>query len=285
MSLDTGLMGLPMAGNLLNAGYSLNAWNRTAEKAAALEPLGAQIAVTAAEAVDSVDFIISMLADGNVLHEVLDDSTLRDSLASGAIWIDMSSTQPDEAMRAQKSLSHLGVAFVDAPVSGGTRGAEHASLAIMVGAEEKDFARVSSILMSLGRPVHVGSVGSGQLAKLANQLIVGCTIGAVAEAMLLLEKGGANPVAVRDALKGGFADSIILQQHGERMTQRNFIPGGLSRTQLKDLENVLLQAANDNLKLPMTEQLQHRFKRYVFELDGGDKDHSGIFEELIDLNT
>ena len=102
---------------------------------------------------------------------------------------------------------------------------------------------------------------------------------------MLLEKGGADSAAVRDALKGGFADSIILQQHGQRMSERDFNPGGLSRLQLKDLENIILQATNSELKLPMAEQIRERFQRYVSEMNGGDKDHSGIFEELLDLNT
>ena len=281
--LGTGLMGLPMAKNLLKAGYSLNAWNRTAEKAADLAPAGAKIAVSAAKAVEGVDVIISMLSDGKALYKVIEDPKLRNCLMRGAIWIDMSSTNPTEANSAEDSLSCLGVNFVDAPVSGGTKGAENATLAIMAGANKKDFTQVSPVLACLGRAVHVGPVGAGQLAKLANQLIVACTIGAVAEAMLLLEKGGADPVAVRDALKGGFADSIILQQHGERMSQRDFIPGAMSQIQLKDLENILLQAANTNLKLPMADQLQTRFRRYVFDLDGAEKDHSGIFEELLEF--
>ena len=163
--------------------------------------------------------------------------------------------------------------------------AQNATLAIMAGAHEQDFIRVSSVLSCLGRPVHVGPVGAGQLAKLANQLIVASTIGAVAEAMLLLERGGANCDSVRDALRGGFADSAILQQHGERMTNRNFNPGGLSRLQLKDLENILAQAKIQNLKLPIAQQMHDRFQRYVDKLGGANKDHSGIFEELLDINT
>ena len=128
---------------------------------------------------------------------------------------------------------------MDAPVSGGTKGAENGTLAIMVGGERSVFKKVKNVFAPMGRAVFVGPTGSGQLAKLANQAIVAITIGAVAEATLLLEEGGADVGAVRDALLGGFADSTILQQHGKRMSERNFDPGGPSRLQLKDLKNIL----------------------------------------------
>ena len=136
----------------------------------------------------------------------------------------------------------------------------------------------------MGRPVLVGPSGSGQLAKLANQGIVGVTIGAVAEAMLLLQRGGADPAAVRDALKGGFADSTILQQHGERMTSGNFVPGGLSKFQLKDLNNVMAEAEGLGLSLPMTEGVRDRFAHFVEAMDGADQDHSGLYLELLQRN-
>ena len=140
------------------------------------------------------------------------------------------------------------------------------------------------VFEAMGRPVRVGPDGAGQLSKLANQAIVAGTIGLVAEAMLLAEKGGADPAAIRDALKGGFADLIILQQHGERMTTGNFVPGGLSKFQLKDINNALEEAQSHGLDLPLTGQMQARFKRFVEELDGAEKDHSGIYLELKDRN-
>ncbi len=130
----------------------------------------------------------------------------------------------------------------------------------------------------------MGPVGAGQLSKLANQAIVACTIGAVAEAMLLLERGGADPAAVRDALKGGFADSTILQQHGARMTTGNFVPGGLTKFQIKDLDNVLGEADGLGLTLPAVTAINDRFKRLRDEMDGGDMDHSAIYLELKDIN-
>ena len=283
--LGVGLMGLPMAKNLLKAGYSLSVWNRSHEKALPLANLGATLNKRIEDVAVDADLVISMLTDGAVVAEIIDNPELRKSLSTGAIWVDMSSTKPNQAQAFAQSLAALEVSFADAPVSGGTRGAEDATLAIMAGAGEQEFARLVPVLSTLGRVVHVGPVGAGQLAKLANQLIVAATIGAVAEAMLLLENGGANPDSVRDALRGGFADSAILQQHGERMTTRNFTPGGLSSLQLKDLENILAQADEYHLELPIAQQMRDRFERYVSDLNGADKDHSGIFEELMDINS
>ena len=126
----------------------------------------------------------------------------------------------------------------------------------------------------------MGPSGTGQLSKLCNQTIVAVTIGAVAEAMLLAQEGGADPAALRAALKGGFADSTILQQHGERMTTGNFEPGGLSKFQLKDLNNVLVEAEAANLKLPMTQGVRDRFAHFVDNMGGADRDHSGLYLEL-----
>jgi 2-hydroxy-3-oxopropionate reductase len=137
----------------------------------------------------------------------------------------------------------------------------------------------------MGRAVRVGPDGSGQLSKLANQTIVAVTIGVVAEAMLLAEKGGADPAAIRDALRGGFADSVILQQHGERMTTGNFTPGGLTKFQLKDINNALEEAGHHSLNLPLTEQIQERYTALVNEMDGADTDHSAIYLELLRHNN
>ncbi|WP_299685127.1 NAD(P)-dependent oxidoreductase [uncultured Tateyamaria sp.] len=280
--LGTGLMGLPMARNLAQAGVPMTVWNRTAAKAGPLEPHGVRVAQTLEDAVTGADIVISMLSDGPTVLAVIDD--IAAALKNGALWIDMSSTKPEEARAQAARLAQVGVAHLDAPVSGGTKGAEAASLAIMVGGTMTDLARAQPVVEAMGRPVHVGPSGSGQLSKLCNQAIVAVTIGAVAEAMLLAEKGGANPAALRAALKGGFADSTILQQHGERMTTGNFEPGGLSKFQLKDLNNVLGEAASLNLTLPMVEDVRDRFAHFVDKMDGADKDHSGLYLELCQRN-
>ena len=276
--LGTGLMGFPMARNLAQAGIEVTAWNRTRSKAEPLTEFGARIVDTTTEAVTGADVIITMMSDGPTVLSVVDD--VKVALREGALWIDMSSTKPGEARAQAENLASVGVSHLDAPVSGGTKGAEAASLAIIVGGGAEDVARAEPVLSTMGRPVHVGPSGTGQLSKLCNQTIVAVTIGAVAEAMLLAEEGGADPAALRAALKGGFADSTILQQHGERMTTGNFEPGGLSKFQLKDLDNVLVEAEAAKLTLPMTQGVRDRFEHFVDNMDGADRDHSGLYLEL-----
>ncbi|MGI9353155.1 MAG: NAD(P)-dependent oxidoreductase [Rhizobiaceae bacterium] len=282
--LGTGLMGAPMARNLLKAGYQVHAWNRTRAKAEELTPDGAVVHKEPAEAAQSGDIVIMMVTDGAAVGDLLFQQGVIDTLEPGSTVIDMSSIKPVEAKEHAIRLELKGIAHLDAPVSGGTKGAAAATLAIMVGGEQSEFDKVEPVLAAMGRPVRVGPSGAGQLSKLANQAIVGITIGAVAEAMLLAEQGGADPAAIRNALKGGFADSIILQQHGERMTTGDFVPGGLSAIQLKDLNNALEEAAGLGLSLPLTEQMRERYNRFCDLLDGGDKDHSGIYLELRDRN-
>ena len=278
--IGTGLMGFPMAKNLISAGHDVVVWNRTRARAEGLEADGATIADTAAGAVEGADVVLTMLSDGYATEALLEDASLRAALRPGTLWLDMSSAKPEHARAQSALLKGLGCQHLDAPVSGGTKGAEGASLAIMVGGDADVFARALPVLNDLGRPVHVGASGAGQLAKLANQTIVAVTIGAVAEAMLLLEKGGADPAAVRQALSGGFADSTILQQHGARMTNGDFVPGGLSKFQLKDLDNTLAEARALGLHLPSTQAVRDRFEYFITEMDGADLDHSGIYLEL-----
>jgi 2-hydroxy-3-oxopropionate reductase len=282
--LGTGLMGAPMARNLLGAGFSVAVWNRSAAKAQALARDGAQVCASPAEAVAKADFIITMLSDGVAVGGLVEDAQVTAAMQAGAIWIDMSSVKPQEARAQASHLSALGFGHLDAPVSGGTKGAEAATLAIMVGGEAATFENAQRVLGAMGRPVHVGPTGAGQLSKLANQGIVAVTIAAVAEAMLLLQRGGADPAAVREALKGGFADSTILQQHGARMTQGNFEPGGLAKFQLKDLDNLLNESGGLGLSLPVSQSVRDRFDHFVHKMDGADKDHSGLYLELLARN-
>ena len=283
--LGTGLMGLPMCRNILRAGFSLRCWNRTKIKAAPLLKIGAVVFETASQAVKNADFIVSMLSDGAAVLQVMKNDEVLTSLKEGAVWIDMSSTKPEESQKQAAILEIKKVLHLDAPVSGGTTGAENGTLAIMAGGSRAAYESSRNFLLSMGRPSFVGESGSGQLAKLASQSIVAITIGAVAEAMLLLQKGGADPVAVRKALKGGFADGTILQQHGTRMTEGNFQPGAPAHLQLKDLENVLDVANQLDLKLPVTEHIRNRFSFLVNELELGQIDHSGLFLELEHFNS
>lgn len=282
--IGTGLMGVPMSLNLLNAGHSLTVWNRTAARAQPLIDAGARWADSPVDAVRGAEFIITMLSDGFASGALVDDAEIQAALAPGALWIDMSSAKPEHARAQAKTLDALGIGHLDAPVSGGTTGAENGTLAIMVGGTAQSFDAAKDVFDAMGRPVHVGPSGTGQLSKLANQTIVAVTISAVAEAMLLVEQGGANPAAVRAALKGGFADSTILQQHGARMTTGDFEPGGLTKFQIKDLNNTLDEATSLGLTLPATEDVRDRFQHFSDALGGAEKDHSGLYLELKDRN-
>lgn len=280
--LGLGLMGDPMARNIAGAGFDVTVWNRSAQKTNDLVGVVAEVAQSLEEASGDADVVISMVSDGQAMLGLVRRVLAQNALKDGAVWVDMSSTKPDEARKAADMLAQQRVGFLDAPVSGGSAGAKAGTLAIMVGGEETLFDRLHPVFSAMGRATRVGPTGAGQLAKLANQAIVGIGIAAVAEAMLLLEQGGADPAAVRAALKGGFADSTILQQHGARMSHRDFTPGGLSQTQLKDMDNVLAQAGD--LELPLVRQVRDRYARYVSELGGAGRDHAGLFEELLDLN-
>jgi 2-hydroxy-3-oxopropionate reductase len=282
--LGIGLMGLPMARNLLKAGYHLTVWNRTRGKAEQLVVDGATVADSLDAAVRQADVVITMLENGAIVEAVLFGSGAASSLQKGALVIDMSSIKPREAQDHAARLQALGCRHLDAPVSGGTLGAEAAALAIMAGGDEADFAGAEPLLKALGKPLRVGPHGSGQLAKLANQMIVGITIGAVAEALQLAAAGGADPALVREAIRGGFAGSRILEVHGERMLKRDFTARATAQVQLKDMNNALDAASGfDGLQLPITAQLRELYAS-LCEHGGAGVDHSGLFLELERVN-
>ncbi len=282
--IGTGLMGAPMAKNLLKAGFPVTVWNRSKAKAEALVAFGAGLAETPEEAVSAADVVITMLSDGPAVADFLFAHGAAEKIRRGATVVDMSSIRPAEARDHAERLSALGIYHIDAPVSGGTRGAEAGSLAIMAGGEAERFEPLASLFSAMGRAILLGPAGSGQLAKLANQAIVAITIGAVAEATLMVREGGIDPAAFRAVLQGGFADSVILQQHGKRMQEGDFVPGGRSAFQLKDLENVLSECRDMGLTLPLTALQRDRFADLVGRLDGGDLDHSALFLQLLDSN-
>lgn len=266
--LGIGLMGRPMAARLAQAGLSVNAWNRTHEKAEALRAAGAMPCAELPQAVRDADIVISMLQDGPTVGAVIEAAL--PALRPDALWIDMSSTRQDEAPAFAARLRPRGCRFVDAPVSGGVLGAEAGTLAIMAGAAPEDFAQAEPVLRVLGTPVRVGPVGSGQVAKLCNQLIVGATINVVAEALLLAQAAGADPVAVREAIRSGFAGSRVLEVHGQRMLERNFVPGGQVKTQLKDQRNILAAAQDAGLTLPITQLVTQNYETIVGDLPQAD---------------
>ena len=281
--LGTGMMGLPMARRLAQAGHEVHAWNRTRAKAEPLAADGVNIHDSAADAVRGVDFAVSLLESGAIVGEVLFDLGVAEAMPKGSLFIDMASIQPREAREHAGKLAALGLRHLDAPVSGGTLGAEAGTLAIMAGGRPEDFARAQPIFYAFGRATHVGPHGAGQLAKLANQMIVGITIGAVAEALLLCAKGGADMAQVKQAITGGFADSRILQVHGQRMVERDFAPRGRVSVQRKDMHNALDTAAELGFEAPVTQLLTQLYDQAA-EHGLADLDQSALFTELARRN-
>ncbi|BES73685.1 NAD(P)-dependent oxidoreductase [Marinobacter nanhaiticus D15-8W] len=280
--LGLGLMGAPMVENLLAAGYPMTLWNRTRAKC---EPFAerAAIAASPADAAQSADVLITMLENSQVVHDILVEQGVIDHLRPGAVVIDMSSVQPSTARDHAGRCGAKSVGYLDAPVSGGTVGAADANLSIMVGGKSDLLEQVRPVLEALGRVTHIGPAGAGQLAKLANQAIVGITIGAVSEALLLAAQGGADPAAVREALMGGFAGSRILDLHGQRMIDRRFEPGGPSRIQLKDMRMILDEARAEGLTLPLAQRVHDEYLNLVAN-GHGETDHSGLLLALEHLN-
>jgi len=277
--IGTGLMGFPMAKNLLEKSLDLNVFSRTIEKAKPLEKFGAKISNSLSEAVKDVDVVITMLTDDDAVEKVLSDQDFQKNLKKGSTIVDMSSIKPKIAIKYGKLLKDKGINFLDAPVSGGTIGAEQASLAIMVGGDQKVFDQVKDILKFMGNPTLVGPIGSGQVSKLANQIIVGVTIGAVAEAITLCEKAGVDGNKFIKALAGGFADGKILQNHGKRMIDKDFSPKGKVSTHLKDMNNILECAGDFNTQLPISNLIKDMFKSLV-ENGNDNDDHSALYKEI-----
>ena len=281
--IGIGLMGLPMAKNLLKAGYELKAFNRTESKAEPLREFGGKISKSIKEVVSDNDVVITMLTDDSSVDAVMNSREFLDNLKVDATVIDMSSVKPTTAISHGNNLKSKNINYLDSPVSGGTIGAEDASLAIMVGGEQKIFDDVSDVLKVMGNPTLVGPLSSGQVSKLANQIIVGLTIGAVAEAVTLCEKAGANPNKMIKALSGGWADSKILQTHGKRMIEKDFTPKGRTSVHLKDMNNILECANSYNTHLPISNLVKEMYKSLV-KNGYGETDHSSLYKEIERIN-
>ena len=277
-------MGLPMSKNLVKAGYNLTVFNRSKNKAEPLKEFGAKISNTLKDAVDGIDIVITMLTDDTAVDEVMNNLDFLNNLKPGAIVIDMSSVKPTTATKHGNNLKLKNINYLDAPVSGGTIGAEEASLAIMVGGEQNIFNDAFDILKKMGNPTLVGPIGSGQVSKLANQIIVGLTIGAVAEAVTLCEKAGADPNKMIKALSGGWADSKVLQTHGKRMINKDFTPKGRTSVHLKDMNNILECANNYNTHLPISNLVKEMYKSLV-DNGHGETDHSSLYKEIERINN
>ena len=281
--IGTGLMGFPMAKNLLQKNLDLKIFSRTLEKAKPLGQLGGKIINSLGRTVIDADIIFTMLTDDDAVEKVLGDTEFLNNLKPSSTVIDMSSIKPKIAIKYGKLLKEIKINFLDAPVSGGTIGAEEASLAIMVGGEQKVFDNVFDVLKIMGNPTLVGPIGSGQISKLANQIIVGITIGAVAEAITLCEKAGVDANKFIQALSGGFADGKILQNHGKRMIDKDFSPKGKVSTHLKDMNNILECASGFNTQLPISNLIQSMFKS-LDDNGSSNDDHSALYKEIKNIN-
>ena len=275
--IGIGLMGTPMAKNLLKSKYKLKVFNRTKKKALQLKKNGAVVCDSIKDVVFGQDVIITMLSDDKAVKRICKSAEFIKNLKKSSTVIDMSSTSPRTAQEISKLLKKNNINFLDAPVSGGTSGAENAELAIMVGGEKKIFLKNLKLLKKLGKPVLVGKNSAGQTAKLANQIIVGITIGSVAEAIKLCQKNNVNPLNVLSALKGGWADSKVLQTHGLRMIKNDFKPRGKNFSQFKDMNNIIDCAKSKNLELPLSRIVKNMYNKLI-KKGLGNYDHSSLYK-------
>jgi len=276
--IGLGIMGKPMASHLIAAGHAVHVCDLVSEPVKELCSIGAKACSCCRDIAQESDIIFIMVPDTPDVEVVLfGKDGVADGIRSGSIVVDMSSISPIATKEFAKRLGDLGVKMLDAPVSGGQVGAEKATLSIMVGGERQVFEQVKPYFELMGKNiVHVGeNNGDGQTCKVANQIVVALTIEAVAEALLFASKAGADPRKVREALLGGFAQSRILEIHGQRMIERSFEPGFRTRLHQKDL-NLALQAARSlRLSLPGTSIVQELLNG-VAARGGSDLDHSAI---------
>ncbi len=274
--IGLGIMGLPMARNLLAAGYPVCALNRSPARTAVLVERGASTAPSAAALAAASDVVITMLPDTpDVEAVVFGAAGIAAGIRAGSVYVDMSTIDPALSRRIAKQLDAGGVAALDAPVSGGEKGAIEGTLSIMAGGDEAAFARVLPIFEVLGKSItRIGDAGAGQIAKACNQLVVAVTIEAVAEALALASASGVDPHKVRSALLGGFASSRILEVHGERMLNSAYVPGFKAKLHKKDLEIVIAAEQAARLRLPAAELLRERMSELAARMP--EADHSAL---------
>lgn len=273
--IGLGRMGLPMAINIAKAGFAVKAWNRSQRDYEPL-PSGVTLAQSAEQAVAGAGIVILMLSDADAIESLLFAGGLAKHIGAGRIVIDMGTTGPRAARDHAKRLAERGIEYLDAPVSGGVRGATDATLSILVGGDPRVFAAAKDVLDTMGRPTHLGPTGSGQTAKVANQLIVACYMGAVAEGVRFAQLQGMDAVALIAALEGGFADSAVLRQHGRKMAARDFVAGGACSLHLKDLRLAAELAGNEFERFVNSNEALHRFERLV-QSGHEDADHSAYY--------
>jgi len=278
--IGLGIMGAPMAGHLINDGHTLFT-NTVGPTPSALVEAGARVCLNGAEVASQADIVFIMVPDTPQVDEVLfGKDGVASALTAGKIVVDMSSISPVATKDFARRINALGCEYLDAPVSGGEVGAKAASLTIMVGGSEAAFAKVKPLFDKMGKNITlVGGNGDGQITKVANQIIVALTIEAVGEALLLAAKAGADPARVREALMGGFANSRILEVHGERMVKRTFAPGFRIDLHRKDLNLALTTGRQLGVALPNTATAQELFNTCAAH-EGGGWDHSAMVRAL-----
>ncbi|MBT3254872.1 MAG: 2-hydroxy-3-oxopropionate reductase [Deltaproteobacteria bacterium] len=284
--IGVGIMGEPMAKNLIDAGFEVTAYDVNREAVDRVAAYGGNPASSPKEAAASKDLVVTMLPDDRiVLEAVMGKNGAMEGMSRGTILVDMSTVSPATSKKIAETLESKGMEMLDAPVSGGDVGAKEASLAIMVGGKKKVFDKALPVLQKMGKNVsYVGDHGAGEVAKAANQIIVALTIEAVAEALIFTKKSGVDPEKVRNALLGGFAQSRILELHGQRMLDRNFEPGGKVRLHKKDTEIAMTSARELGMYLPGTALVSHLWNAIAAQ-DGLDWDHSAIVKVLETLSN
>ena len=282
--IGLGIMGKPMARNLMKAGYSLVVHNRSRPSVDELAKEGAGIASNPQQAAAQSEVVITMLPDSPEVDQVFaGDQGVFAGAKRGTLLIDMSSISPVVARRLATEAEKLGLDMLDAPVSGGEAGAISATLSIMIGGKPSAVERAMPIFQALGKNiVHVGDAGAGQVTKAANQVVVGLTIAAVSEALVLASKAGVDPVKVRQVLLGGFAQSRILDAHGQKMLDRNFKPGFRIRLHEKDLSIALATGKEYGVPLLLTAALD-QIMNAMKVMGQGDLDHSGLITFIEEL--
>jgi 2-hydroxy-3-oxopropionate reductase len=273
--IGLGIMGKPMAENLIEAGYDLVAYNRTREKAEDLG--GASVAETPKEVAEQTDVIITMLPDSPQVEVVLDgEDGVLEGIKEGALIVDMSTISPVVTEELADKAQERGASMLDAPVSGGDVGAIGGTLSIMVGGSEEDFARALPLFEVMGQTVtHVGAVGTGQVVKAANQIVVALTIEAVSEALVLGSKAGVSPEKILDVLGGGLAGNKVMEVKREKMLDHSFDPGFRVELHHKDLGIALAAGREYGVTLPVTAVVDQMLETLKM-LGRGDQDHSAL---------
>ena len=279
--IGLGIMGKPMAGHLLKAGHKLYVYDVVPAALEEMKHKGAIPCGSSQEVAGKVDIVFLIVPDTpDVDAALFGPNGVAEGIKKGSIIVDMSSISPIATKEFARKLKALGADMLDAPVSGGQVGAENATLSIMVGGQVDIFEKIKPYFELMGKNiVHIGGNGDGQTCKVANQIVVALTIEAVGEALLFASKAGADPAKVRSALMGGFADSRILQLHGERMIKRTFQPGFRIRLHQKDLNLALESARKMGLCLPNTAMAQELFNAMA-AAGGSDLDHSALVQAL-----